>query len=99
MLSFSIIFSKNFHFTESSICKVIELGTQEITPCSFPFVVQGKSFTKCTDFLDPEGKLWCSTRTNLDTFEHEGGHGYWGYCEDDLCPITEGNYFIKKTLT
>ena len=48
--------------------------------CIFPFIVEGKTYNKCTSDFDPEGKLWCATETD--------GSGKivtnkWGYCSDD----------------
>ena len=34
-------------------CKVIEEGSKELVPCSFPFVYGEKKFYSCTDYLDP----------------------------------------------
>ena len=73
-----------FNFTASSTCQVIEQVTQDTKECSFPFTLHGKKFTECTDYLDQNGNLWCSTETNPDTQEHKAG-GYWGYCEDAQC--------------
>jgi hypothetical protein len=36
----------------------------------------------CTTENDPDGKLWCSTRTTPDDY-HVGRGGFWGYCSDD----------------
>ena len=67
-------------------CQAREVGTGKIVPCSFPFKINGRKFDQCTDFLDPEGKLWCSTRTDPKTHNHVDGQGFWGYCNDRYCP-------------
>ena len=90
------------NFTDSSTCQVIEQVTQNISECIFPFILHGKTFTECTDYLDQNGNLWCSTQTNPGTQEHKAG-GYWGYCEDALCPKKNGklnysNQVIKIML-
>ena len=33
---------------EISVCKVIQLQDDKLTPCSFPFVVAGQTFYNCT---------------------------------------------------
>ena len=69
-----------------SVCEVIEQGTDSIVPCSFPFILDERRFDNCTDYKDPNGELWCSTKTDTKTFEHIGGNGHWGFCTDDYCP-------------
>ena len=44
--------------------------------------------TKCTDQEDPDGLLWCSTRTTHDDF-HVGNGGFWGYCDDECVVESE----------
>merc|ERR1712008_159423 len=72
-----------------AVCQVIELGTKAIVPCSFPFILNETRFDSCTDYLDPDGKLWCSTKTNPKTMEHGGGAGSWGFCTNEFCPTAE----------
>ena len=58
-------------------------------PCKFPFIIGGKQYDSCTDYKDPEGKKWCSTKTSNHTrtlHTHVGGQGYWGYCPEDCLP-------------
>ena len=74
------------HLFSFSVCEVIEQGTDSIVPCSFPFILDERRFDNCTDYKDPNGELWCSTKTDTKTFEHIGGNGYWGFCTDDYCP-------------
>ena len=90
--------SNNFQ-NEFPTCQVIEHGTKEIAQCSFPFIVAGKTFTKCTDYLDPDGSLWCSTRTDPDTFQHSAGYGFWGFCEDVQCIQAKGKLVYVDWLT
>ena len=43
-------------------------------------------YDSCTDYNDPDGKKWCSTKTSNSTLTlhiHVGRKGFWGYCEDD----------------
>ena len=43
-------------------------------------------YDSCTDYKDPDGKKWCSTRTSNSSVSlhvHIGKKDYWGYCEDD----------------
>ena len=81
-------------------CQVVEQGgTNEVAQCSFPFMVDGKTFTKCTDYLDPDGNFWCSTKTDPDTFQHSSGHGFWGFCEDVQCIQAKGKLVYVDWLT
>jgi hypothetical protein len=52
-------------------------------PCIFPFKLQARSedLNTCTNDGDPDGKYWCSTKTNRNGV-HQKGH--WGYCIDEL---------------
>ena len=68
---------------------MIEQGTKAIVPCSFPFVLNKNRFDNCTDYLDPDGKLWCSTKTDPNTMEHIGKDRSWGFCTDEFCPTAE----------
>ena len=77
-------------------CQVMERGTWTLNPCSFPFIVDGKRFDDCTDFLDPDGKFWCSTRTDPKTFEHVNGQGLWGFCTNRNCPTILSNELISQ---
>ena len=59
-------------------------------PCVFPFIINpttNKVFNECTTEKDPNGKLWCSTKTD-DSNKHIRGN--WGYCPDDcqICKTT-----------
>ena len=67
-------------------CQVVEEGSKELMNCTFPFVIEGRTFNTCTDYKDP-GAFWCSTKTNPKNFQHEGGQGYWGYCKNENCPL------------
>ena len=43
-------------------------------------------YDSCTDYKDPNGKKWCSTRTSNSSVSlhvHIGKKEYWGYCEED----------------
>ena len=48
-------------------------------PCAFPFEFQGRLRNSCITDLDPDGRLWCSTKTDQSN-KHVGGQGHWGYC-------------------
>ena len=76
---------------------MIEQGTRAIVPCSFPFIVNENKFDKCTDYLDSNGKIWCSTKTDPTTMKHVGGAGSWGFCTNEHCPTTEMR--TEKTTT
>ena len=47
--------------------------------CKFPFHFRGNRYDRCTGVTDPDGKLWCSTKTSPNG-THIGGEGNWGYC-------------------
>ena len=70
---------------EDNNCRVIEEGTGKIVHCVFPFKIGGKMFNNCTHDFDPDGKFWCSTKTNSSTSEHVPGNNFWGFCEEKLC--------------
>ena len=42
--------------------------------------MENHTFSGCTDFKDPDGKLWCSTNMNVSGFHIVGG-GFWGFCD------------------
>ena len=57
-------------------------------PCVIPFNMDGVLYNGCTNFSDPDGLFWCSTRTNNEGFHVQGN---WGYCneqelESGVCP-------------
>ena len=72
---------------EDNNCRVSEEGTGKIVNCVFPFKIGGKMFYNCTHDFDPDGKFWCSTKTNSSTSEHVPDNDFWGFCEEKLCPI------------
>ena len=55
-------------------------------------------FNECTFYLDPDDKLWCSTRTDPSTFEHVNGQGFWGFCTDEYCPIPMSKFLITNSI-
>ena len=62
-------------------CLTDSEGAAKNKPCAFPFVFKNKLFEKCTDFEDPDGKNWCSTKTDTNN-NHVSGKGNWGYCRE-----------------
>ena len=48
-------------------------------PCDFPFEYQGQLRATCITDLDPDGRFWCSTKTDHDR-KHIPGQGHWGLC-------------------
>ena len=75
-------------FQLSSSCEVKQQSNDQTTPCQFPFILGNTTYYGCTTYLDPDGKLWCSTRTN-DQSEHIGQKSFWGYCQNPSCPNDE----------
>ncbi|CAL4063177.1 unnamed protein product, partial [Meganyctiphanes norvegica] len=53
---------------------------QAPSSCKFPFTYKGVSYRSCTKDGDPDGRLWCSTRTDRNG-NHVGGGGHFTYCE------------------
>merc|ERR1712156_394367 len=72
-------------------CSVEEKNSKTTQECQFPFKLNEKIFTNCTDFQDPDGRLWCSTKVTKTDRQHVGGGSYWGYCDikDGKCPGEE----------
>ena len=67
-------------------CSVKEVHSGEQRFCRFPFIIGRKRYDSCTDYKDPDGRKWCSTRTSNHTMSlhvHVGREGYWGHCPDD----------------
>ena len=67
-----------------SRCIVTEKSSNLKKPCVFPFKLQAgetEDLNTCTNASDPDGKYWCSTKTDPNGV-HVKGH--WGYCNDDL---------------
>jgi len=67
-------------------CSVKERTSGEQKYCRFPFIIARKRYDTCTDYKDPDGKKWCSTKTSnssLSLHVHIGNGGFWGYCQDD----------------
>merc|ERR1711976_1018463 len=62
-------------------CSVEEKNSKTTQECQFPFKLNEKIFTNCTDFQDPDGRLWCSTKVSKTDRQHIGGGSYWGYCD------------------
>lgn len=61
-------------------CFVVEESSGTRKPCRLPFKLnEDISFSACTTYLDPDGKPWCSTKT--DNGKHVGNKGHWGYCD------------------
>ena len=42
--------------------------------------------------------LMCSTKVNETTGMHINGYGYWGLCEEELCPAHKGINISKSNL-
>ena len=58
----------------------------EQRPCRFPFIIGGRRYDSCTDYKDPDGRKWCSTKTSsheLSMHTHVGSRGFWGFCTED----------------
>ena len=67
-------------------CSVKEVRSGEQRFCRFPFIIGRKRYDSCTDYKDPDGKKWCSTRTSNHTMSlhvHVGFEGHWGHCPED----------------
>ena len=77
-----------------SQCRTTEKGDgpKKNTQCKFPFKVSGVLYNTCTTAKDPNGKYWCSTKTDSKD-KHMRGH--WGYCDERNCPLEWVFYYIN----
>jgi len=77
-------------------CFVIENKTNDLQPCIFPFVFAEKTYNKCTNTSDPDGKFWCSTK-----IDENGKHvkSYWGYCDQNCSNADDGHQRAKVSLS
>ena len=48
---------------EKTICQVIQMADEKLTPCIFPFIMDDLKFHNCTDHKDPHGEFLCSTKS------------------------------------
>lgn len=65
-----------------------ESGPASGRPCVFPFTYSGKTYSTCTPWIfggEMQGKLWCSTKTDIHGF-HLNGEGEYGFCSPDCGP-------------
>ncbi|CAL4122717.1 unnamed protein product, partial [Meganyctiphanes norvegica] len=80
------------NFSSNRVARQINFGGQsqgfqgQTTPsCQFPFIYIGVTHTTCTTVNDPEGKLWCSTKTDSQNNHVPGGN--FKHCTSaDLAP-------------
>merc|ERR1712212_1084995 len=81
-------------------CSVEEKNSKTTQECQFPFKLNDKTFTNCTDFQDPDGRLWCSTNVSKPDRQHIGGGSYWGYCDivDGKCPQEKEEEILLKVI-
>ena len=63
--------------------------------CTFPFIYQNITYTKCTQNDAPTNKPWCSTQVDSN-HHHIEDKGYWGVCLDG-CHV-EGNIMAIKQI-
>ena len=85
ILGFFVLFliSNSVELGSAQDCKTDSSRDGKVSPCVFPFILDGKTYNTCTNVNDNNGKFWCSTKV-----DNEGKHtkGNWGYCDRD------GNY-------
>uniref|UniRef100_A0A3Q2XRX1 Matrix metalloproteinase-9 n=1 Tax=Hippocampus comes TaxID=109280 RepID=A0A3Q2XRX1_HIPCM len=61
-------------------------GNADAAPCVFPFVFQGKEYSKCTtEGRQDRNRLWCATTANYDDDKK------WGLCRDKDTAVSGGN--------
>ncbi|CAL4142801.1 unnamed protein product, partial [Meganyctiphanes norvegica] len=51
-------------------------------PCQFPFIYKSVTYTSCTRTGDPDGNLWCSTKTD-GLNNHISGGGNYRECSQE----------------
>ena len=69
-------------------------------PCVFPWRFQDDRLRQgCINDTDPDGKYWCSTKTDPQSLEHIGGEGNWGFCTNSCPPINQGTITTYKLQT
>ena len=59
-------------FSSRRQCLTTNDSPSSNVPCSFPFKFKGKLRRGCITVDDPDGRFWCSTKTD-DNFNHIGG--------------------------
>ncbi|CAL4073043.1 unnamed protein product, partial [Meganyctiphanes norvegica] len=65
---------------------------QSAKSCQFPFIYTGVTHTTCTTVGDPEGKLWCSTKTDSQNNHVPGGN--FKHCTSaDIAPPAKSCQF------
>ena len=68
--------------------------------CVFPWRFQDDRLRQgCINDTDPDGKYWCSTKTDPQSLEHIGGEGNWGFCTNSCPPINQGTITTYKLQT
>ena len=92
----NLVKCKPSSFGEKGDCQVIEVASNSLKPCQFPFISQNQTFYGCTKVATGEnGKAWCSTKIDPSTNEHIVGQQFYGDCPndyydyDDNCPTEE----------
>ena len=86
-------------------CEVIELASNSLKPCQFPFIYQNQTFYGCTKVATGfNERAWCSTNVDPLTNKHIAGQQFYGDCPYENCPTEEEgkeqflyNPFIKET--
>ena len=74
-------------FSSRRQCLTTNDSPSSNTPCSFPFKFKGKLRRGCITEDDPDGRFWCSTKTD-DNFNHIGGNlNYIGIIFGTDCQI------------
>ena len=68
-------------------CSFTVGGANPNKPCAFPFKFKGQQYRTCTDYSDPDGKFWCSTKVDRNG-KHVGKAGEWGYCAEGCTEST-----------
>lgn len=69
-------------------CLTNEEGPVKNKPCVFPFILNGRKYTKCTKDYDARKRPWCSTQVD-EMGIHMPKRGQWGYCNNDCKDIVQ----------